>query len=282
VTELRKGFTLIELLVVIAIIAILIALLLPAVQQAREAARRTQCRNNLHQLVIAIHNYHDSHSCLPPGRVVGSNLNFGVVAQILPLLDENAIYNAVNFALPSLNSATGGVANTTAGSQNLAQMFCPSKRSQGVSATYNLAQNDYVASSSSGYTGTLDDENYGIDTIPVTAQKGPFYYNSRVRFRDIRDGQANSIGLGEKPETGNDTGWLYAGNGSTIRTGCATPNSTPGTVGEDYCFGSMHEGGSFFCFLDGSAKFLSENIDKTVYRALITIAGNEIIDDEDY
>ena len=276
----RKGFTLIELLVVIAIIAVLIALLLPAVQQAREAARRTQCRNNLHQLVLSIHTYHDSHSCLPPGRVVGASQNFSVFCQILPLLDESAIYNALNFALPSIGTPPHG--NATAGAQNLAQLFCPSKRSRGTSATYLCSQNDYVASASTGWTGTAADENYGIDAVPVTAQKGPFYYNSRVRFRDIRDGQANTIGLGEKPETGSDTGWIYAANGSTLRTGCATPNSTPGTTGEDYCFGSMHEGGSFFCFLDGSAKFLSENIDRTVFRALLTLAGNEIVDDEDY
>jgi len=276
----RKGFTLIELLVVIAIIAVLIALLLPAVQQAREAARRTQCRNNMHQLVLALHNYHDSHSCLPPGRVSGGNLNHSWVLHLLPLVDESAIYNAYNFALPSIVS--GGGSNSTAASQNLAQLFCPSKRSQGTNATYLTSLNDYVGSVSTGWTGTVADENYGIDGTPVTAQAGPLYMNSRVRFRDIRDGQANTIGLGEKPETGSDTGWVYGADSSILRTGLAAINSVPGTTGEDYCFGSMHEGGSFFVFLDGSAKFLSENIDRTVFRALVTIAGNEIVDDEDY
>ena len=276
----RRAFTLIELLVVIAIIAVLIALLLPAVQQAREAARRTQCRNNMHQLVLALHNYHDAHSCLPPGRVSGANLNFGWVTHILPLLDESAIYNATNFSLPSITS--GGGPNSTAGGQNLAQLFCPSKRSQGMDGTYLTSQNDYVASASTGWTGAADDENHGVDGVPTYAQSGPFYLNSRVRFRDIRDGQANTIGLGEKGEVGSDTGWIYAGNGSTLRTGMASMNSISPTGGYAYSFGSLHEGGAFFCFLDGSARFISENVDRSVYRALISIAGNEIVDDEDY
>jgi len=269
---------LIELLVVIAIIAVLIALLLPAVQQAREAARRTQCRNNLHQLVVALHNYHDSHSCLPPGRVSGQEHSWFL--HLLPLMDETAIYNAYNFSLPAIVS--GGGANSTAAGSNLAQLFCPSKRSMGNNATYLTALNDYVGSASSGYTGAADDENYGIDGVPIVTQAGPLYLNSRVRFRDIRDGQANTIGVGEKPETGSDTGWSYGADSSTLRTGSASMNSVTGTYGEDYCFGSLHEGGAFFMFLDGSARFLSENIDRTVFRALLTQAGNEIVDDEDY
>ena len=105
----RRGFTLIELLVVIAIIAVLIALLLPAVQQAREAARRTQCRNNLHQLGLALHNYHDTHRCFPPERVYGNYEMSSISTLLLPFLDEAAIYNSYNFArtpVEPLNSAS--------------------------------------------------------------------------------------------------------------------------------------------------------------------------------
>ena len=98
----RRGFTLIELLVVIAIIAVPIALLLPAVQQAREGARRTQCRNNMHQIGLALHNYHDAHGLFPPGAVRDSGGSYnvyagypghGFLAMLLPFVDETSLYN---------------------------------------------------------------------------------------------------------------------------------------------------------------------------------------------
>lgn len=105
-SAMRRGFTLIELLVVIAIIAVLIALLLPAVQQAREAARRTQCKNNLKQIGLALHNYHDAHDCFPPGQIRGwngsfdSGNGFAWGALILPFMDQANLYNLLNPSIP--------------------------------------------------------------------------------------------------------------------------------------------------------------------------------------
>ena len=127
----RHSFTLIELLVVIAIIAILIALLLPAVQQAREAARRTQCRNNMHQLGLALHNYHDTHGCFPMGDMgrtgapcCGRGLPGVWGSAILPFIDETAVYNSINFGMWAYTGLNAQ--NATAARQKLNQYLCPS------------------------------------------------------------------------------------------------------------------------------------------------------------
>src|SRR5438874_3320507 len=100
----RAGFTLIELLVVIAIIAVLVALLLPAVQQAREAARRSQCKNNLKQVGLAMHNYHEAHECFPFGQLDSPNA-FSAISQMLPYFDQVNVYNLINFSVPYNNAA---------------------------------------------------------------------------------------------------------------------------------------------------------------------------------
>src|SRR5712672_3144627 len=117
----KRGFTLIELLVVIAIIAVLIALLLPAVQQAREAARRTQCKNNLKQLGLALHGYHDAFQVFPPGYVAGSPFKdgetdtspgWGWPAMILPQFEQGALHDSINFSLPVQNPANANPIRT--------------------------------------------------------------------------------------------------------------------------------------------------------------------------
>jgi prepilin-type N-terminal cleavage/methylation domain-containing protein len=291
----RRGFTLIELLVVIAIIAILIALLLPAVQQAREAARRTQCRNNLHQIGLALHNYHDTHSCFPP-RSVGVQVGTtnchqygapatGWAALILPFMDEQALYNAINMALPIY-----GPQNTTVSKSKLAQYCCPSDTSVDLVSCGNggcngISPNPTVSGSS--YVSNGGANNQSGSTCTANTSTGPFYTNSRVRIRDIRDGTSNTLAVGECEVTIREAaggGWRpqwAIGYGGANQADAAYPMNAY-KVGNVWQYASMHEGGGFFAFCDGQVRFLSENIDMSTYRALSTVANNEIIDDEDY
>ena len=291
----RRAFTLIELLVVIAIIAVLIALLLPAVQQAREAAKRTQCRNNMHQLGLALHNYHDTHGCFPPGRIGGpassnsQELSHAMFTHLLPFLDETAVYNAYNFSLPGSETRAAhddggkGIANTTAGTRYLAQLQCPSDlrpfrtSASGQWYMWNLSVN-YVPCWGSLPTGCPRNPS-------STDANGMFANNSRVRIRDMRDGTSQTIAIGERRKFKNSHGTCAGFPGCRYYCTCASsasiPINPPNSTASGQ-FSSKHEGGAFFLLADGAVRFLSENVDMRTFQSLSTIKGNEIIDDEDY
>lgn len=224
-SRLKKGFTLIELLVVIAIIAILIALLLPAVQQAREAARRSTCKNNLKQLGLAFHNYHDAHSSFPFAWFVDptnpANPKAGVYGvMLLPYMDQAPLYNQWNSSYPAFNelAAIPAVAQNLQVIKTVVPVFlCPSTpeatihtynlASAGFPLTYTAARTDYCPSlgvngtystlaytghpAASSRSGMLN--NVGIDPSNPTGSK-----NSVTRIRDILDGTSNTILLGER------------------------------------------------------------------------------------
>jgi prepilin-type N-terminal cleavage/methylation domain-containing protein/prepilin-type processing-associated H-X9-DG protein len=199
-----RGFTLIELLVVIAIIAVLIALLLPAVQAAREAARRAQCVNNLKQIGIALHNYHSSNDCFPPGGLntqtgpQTGNQEFAMHLRLLGSLEGQPLYNAANFSVPVHDGAYGESANLTVAIARVQVFLCPSSTlpnwvmvgfSQPV-ANYVAPGNSYFAS----FGSSMEFDAFYSASPPngVFQCGGP-----ALGLRDITDGSSNTIAFGE-------------------------------------------------------------------------------------
>lgn len=274
----QRGFTLIELLVVIAIIAILVALLLPAVQQAREAARRTQCKNNLKQLGIAMHNYHDTYKVFPMGWIgveagvadVEGGSGFGWATHLLPFCDQAPIYNQFDFNLDITDAA-----HTDAILFDINVHRCPSDNgptswtiqddATGTIDLATLATANYV-----GSFGTTEIDE--CETTPAGSNcegDGFFGQNSSLRIRDIKDGTSNTLMLGErKSDINASPQWMSTWVGSVpggqehlarfLGVADHTPNH-PNSHFEDYS--SRHEGGAQFCLGDGSVRFVSEAID---------------------
>ena len=295
----RRGFTLIELLVVIAIIAILIALLLPAVQQAREAARRTQCKNNLKQIGLALHNYHDVHSTLPSGWIAvengqhsahhgGSGAGWGTM--ILPFMDQAPLYNSFDASLSIIDPANEPFHTTI-----LPAWQCPSDpkpdkwtiedEHSGGGPLAQLPTANYVA----GFgTEELDGCENAPGVAPVASNgqcigDGAFYHNSKVRFADVTDGLSNTLIVGER-RTHTVLGWFSTwvgmvpeGEEAFQRVQGAFDHVPNDPVAHLDDFGSQHQGGAQFVLGDGHVRFVSENIDKTLYQSLGTIKGGEVV-----
>lgn len=273
----RMAFTLVELLLVIAIISILVALLLPAVQQAREAARRTQCKNNLAQYCLALHNYQHSFTMLPPGVVnttgpisnSESGYHMSWQVQLLPWLDQYPLYQQLDFDFGAYAPENNLVRTTS-----FPTAWCPS-------SPPFITPPVFPISAYAGCTG-------GSDVPTDTDNDGLLFLNSSTADPEIRDGASNTLLVGER-RRGDipiqpDPGWM-SGTAATLRnTGipinqieafwdlevAAVPPAAdappPGlTTGG---FSSHHTGGSQFALADGSVRFLSENITFSLYQNL--------------
>jgi prepilin-type N-terminal cleavage/methylation domain-containing protein/prepilin-type processing-associated H-X9-DG protein len=275
-----RGFTLIELLVVIAIISVLIGLLLPAVQQAREAARRAQCINNLMQLSIALKNYEGAHEVLPPGVInptgpisnIASGYHFGWLTQILSFIEEGNIDRHLDRSV-----SIYAPQNNTAWSMNIGVFWCPSDLSTPHQSNYVGCHHDVEA--------PIDVDNMGV-----------LFLNSHIRYEDITDGSSHTIFIGEtifKP----GLGW-GSGTNATLRNTGTPVNGWPGGVpfpgvGASPSgsfnpalyvggFSSRHPGGANFAFGDGSVKWIKNSISPRVFRHLGNRADGEMIDARSY
>jgi prepilin-type N-terminal cleavage/methylation domain-containing protein/prepilin-type processing-associated H-X9-DG protein len=298
-----NAFTLIELLVVIAVVGILVALLLPAVQAAREAARRTQCKNNLKQMGLALHNYHDALKCFPPGYIAGSDditsttPGWGWAVMLMPYLELCDAARALDCQRP-IEDPT----NTTGVLQRLSVYLCPSDiyPDGPFAVTSDPADTVVVVQTTPcSYAGCVDNDASDVagNSVPWN---GVLYRNSQIRTDDITDGTSSTIVIGERAWAQTKGTWVGAPQGALIRAGSMNPfsnatalsavgilahahwinNKTDSDGGlDDYA--SQHTGGANFLFADGSVRFLQEVTTpggwETTFQAMATRSGREAI-----
>ncbi|WP_339732886.1 DUF1559 domain-containing protein [uncultured Gimesia sp.] len=294
----NRGFTLIELLVVIAIIAILIALLLPAVQQAREAARRSTCKNNLKQIGLALHNYHDTHRAFPfsyqgvssgaPNTGATNGLGIAWGTYILPFMDQAPLYNLISGRMFGTTGNGAGIhwqSDTTAtvGTTTLAKTVipaynCPSDPMSGI----NVDRGSYGKSNYLAVVGTDWDGSGPITGGATTTYQGAFYGNSSTRIRDFTDGVSNALIVGERTTKGAANGGIWIGARGTrsdngLRTSSAGSFLINNAAATDGAASSTHVGGCHFLLGDGRVRFLSENMNSETYELLGLINDGKVI-----
>lgn len=317
----RHAFTLVELLVVIAIIGILVSLLLPAVQMAREAARRTQCKNHLRQLGIALHLYHDNQRTFPSGYIrspqpdstagtsspvlrwdappPGLNIEpsqpgWSWAALMLPFLEQNPLKEAIPFYVAVENPAVAALRTTP-----LSVLTCPSDVNTGVFTVLDENNQPLGEAATNSYVSCFG--SFGLINTNPDLGSGLFQRNSGHRMADIKDGASLTIAFGERGAILAKAPWAGVMTGGTCRTTPGAPvyssvvEKAPSMVlvrmgnrslnspySEPYDFFSAHPELVQFTFADGSVRPIGSDIAVPVLHALATRRGGEAIEDPDF
>ncbi len=259
----HHAFTLVELLVVIAIIGVLVGLLLPAVQAAREAARRCSCSNNLAQHGLALHNFDFAMGHLPAGVInpdgpiqnVATGQHVSFLVQVLPYIEQQGIADHFDIV-----AGAYAAENADARAQDIPTYRCPSDPVRG---------NFFDGAGVTNYAGC----HHHVESLIDSENMGLLFLNSQIRYGDIYDGSSNTILVGEMLPTERSLGWASGtssslrNTGNSIQSGAMVVDFTiepdPDVVGP---FGSRHQGGAQFCFADGSIRFLVQSIDPQLYQ----------------
>lgn len=260
----RRGFTLTELLVVMALIAVLTALCLPAIQRARDEARRVQCQNNLKQFGLALHNYHDVMKTFPPGWTQyhpqpGPEIRFGWAVLLSPFLDQAPLYKQLNFQIQRTEPLN--LFQT-----RLAVYRCPEDPSPDI----NSQRGDFGTMNYSANFGPVAPSRWLVNGLTefwpgqaptLTETNGLAFLNSRVRVADIRDGTSNTILVGERSAIGGAAIWMGV-RGNEFETDQVTDCSPGHEINSGEAgYSSRHTGGANFLFCDGAVRFLSEKLE---------------------
>ena len=297
----RTGFTLIELLVVIAIIAVLIGLLLPAVQKVRAAASRTKCSNNLKQIALAVHGFHNAQNRFPENTLEGPSGPYGPqtkawswLARILPNAEQNSLYQQSGALSRTLYEGRDVTATPIKLFQCPSDTAGPPRDDAADLGVWNPPVIDAAPTNYKGVSGANwgwgdpkwrnPDANGNWDGL--NQGDGVFYrtdWKSPKGLSAIADGTSNTFLIGESvPDYTHWFAWAYANSATAT---CAIPPNAQYPLDDDYTwnweyassFRSRHSGGLNFALADGSVRFIADNINLTTYRALATIRGGEIV-----